>query len=344
MFKKLFGRAGRKTSVQAKARGAAATACRMESLEERQLLSASPHVKNTFADNRGQVVIRFDQEMDRSTINANSVKMYLTTSNGNEITTSLKLSVNKAGTQLTVRPLNELKANREYKLKLVANRIRSAKGGRLDGEFVSFAKLSGDGVAGGDYFFSARPYTDKFIARYTTSLGIIDINLLAAQAPITVANFLKYANSGAWDRTIFHRSLPGFIIQGGHITFENGSFGEITDDFGKIVNEFHTNPSNIRGTIAMAKLPGDPDSASREWFFNFADNRANLDNQNEGFTVFGQICTTSGFRTLDRLEAAPVDNRFPQISEAVPYYVNSSNVASPIYVLRIAIRMAIKRA
>ena len=116
-------------------------------------------------------------------------------------------------------------------------------------------------------------------------------------APLTVQNFLNYVNDGDYVNTIIHRSVPGFIVQGGGFTAEGlaellntntnpaNAIGVIPSD-PPVVNEFSSERSNLRGTIAMAKLGGDPDSATNQWFFNLADNSTNLDNQNGGFTVF----------------------------------------------------------
>lgn len=122
-----------------------------------------------------------------------------------------------------------------------------------------------------------------------TSLGTIEIELFEQSAPKTVANFLSYVNSGAYTDSFMHRSIPGFVIQGGGFTWDtvnNSGYSNIETQ-APVINEFGA--SNVRGTIAMAKLGGDPNSATSQWFFNLADNSANLDFQNGGFTVFGQV-------------------------------------------------------
>lgn len=143
------------------------------------------------------------------------------------------------------------------------------------------------------------------IARMQTSLGVIDVQLYDTETPLTVANFVSYAESGAYADSFIHRSMPGFIIQGGGYTW-NGT----TNQLGYIatnppvVNEYSPSRSNLRGTIAMAKLGSDPNSATSQWFFNLADNSANLDNQNGGFTVFGQVLH-SGMTVVDAIAALP---------------------------------------
>ena len=149
---------------------------------------------------------------------------------------------------------------------------------------------------------------------YGTNQGTIDIELYDDQAPITVANFLAYAGRGDYNNNGFiHRSVPGFIVQGGGYIY-----GEAPPPFGVFViripildppiqNEFSASRSNIRGTIAMAKLSGDPNSATSEWFFNLADNSANLDNQNGGFTVFGRVLG-NGMTVVDAIASLPIWN------------------------------------
>jgi cyclophilin family peptidyl-prolyl cis-trans isomerase len=118
-----------------------------------------------------------------------------------------------------------------------------------------------------------------------TNLGKIDVELFDDITPKTVANFFHYVSNGDYTNTIIHRSVPGFIIQGGGFFIEGNSISTIPAD-SPVENEY--NISNTRGTLAMAKLGGDPDSATTQWFFNLSDNSSILDNQNGGFTVFGQ--------------------------------------------------------
>ena len=139
------------------------------------------------------------------------------------------------------------------------------------------------------------------VVEVETDLGTIQINLYDNATPATVTNFLNYVNSGNFSDSIVHRSVPGFVIQGG---------GFITD-INAQVSEIMTNPavtnepvySNVRGTIAMAKLGNDPNSATSQWFINLANNAANLDDQNGGFTVFGEV--TEGMDIVDTIAALP---------------------------------------
>jgi cyclophilin family peptidyl-prolyl cis-trans isomerase len=114
-----------------------------------------------------------------------------------------------------------------------------------------------------------------------------------------VANFLNYVNDGDYAGSFIHRSVPGFVVQGGGFTFINGEAGSVPSD-PPIANEFGR--SNVRGTVAMAKLGNDPDSATSQWFINLADNSAVLDDSNGGFTVFG-VVEGNGMRVIDAITA-----------------------------------------
>jgi len=154
-------------------------------------------------------------------------------------------------------------------------------------------EYGGDGSAAGGFSF---PKVTR-----TLDLELYDVDQDGVDiAPLTVGNFLNYVNDGRYDGVVVNRKVPGFIVQMGGFTFRpndpvNDPVGPITADSylqtvpadAPVVNEF--NLSSIRGTIAMAKLPGDPNSATSEWFINLADNSANLDYQNGGFTVFGSV-------------------------------------------------------
>ena len=137
-----------------------------------------------------------------------------------------------------------------------------------------------------------------------TVLGDIDITLLTSVAPLTVANFLQYANRGAYNNTVFHRSVPGFIIQTGGFILAGNDFTTRVPQDPPVRNEY--NISNTRGTVAMAKLGSNPNSATNEFFFNLADNSSNLNNQNGGFTVFGRVANASSQAVVDRIASAQV--------------------------------------
>ncbi|TWT86148.1 Peptidyl-prolyl cis-trans isomerase A precursor [Pseudobythopirellula maris] len=140
------------------------------------------------------------------------------------------------------------------------------------------------------------------IVRFDTVLGDIDVRLYQGATPQTTQNFINYADDGDWDGSFIHRSVPGFVIQGGGFSFsDQGGVSDVASD-PAVMNE--PGISNLRGTIAMAKVGGDPNSATSEWFFNLDDNSANLDFQNGGFTAFGRVLG-DGMDVVDSIAALP---------------------------------------
>jgi len=156
------------------------------------------------------------------------------------------------------------------------------------------------------------------IVRVDTDSGSFILEMYADTAPVTVANFLSYVNSGAYEDTIIHRKVNNFVIQGGGFYYDPASSDIAAISVGPaIVNEFSR--SNTRGTIAMAKLGGDPNSATSQWFVNLGDNSANLDSQNGGFTVFGKVLGT-GMTAADAIGALRTVNITGAMSFSdVPY-------------------------
>ncbi|MDP2827779.1 MAG: peptidylprolyl isomerase [Sulfuricellaceae bacterium] len=144
--------------------------------------------------------------------------------------------------------------------------------------------------------------------RMQTSLGDIDIQLMDSTAPATVSNFLDYVTSGAYDYSFLHRSVPGFVIQGGGYLWNstNNIVSSIPPN-SPVANEFSPGRSNLRGTVAMAKLDNDPNSAMSQWYINLSDNSKNLDYQNGGYSVFGQVIG-NGMQVVDAIAALRVIN------------------------------------
>ena len=152
------------------------------------------------------------------------------------------------------------------------------------------------------------------IVRVSTSIGDFSIELFNDSAPVTVRNFLKYVERNAYNGTYFHRVIDDFVAQGGAYRFQPyvGPIDVPTDP--PIMNEL--NVSNSRGTIAMAKLDGDPDSATNQWFVNIADN-VNLDTLNGGFTVLG-VVLGDGMTIVDAIDNQPTVN-LGYKAESAPY-------------------------
>ncbi len=157
------------------------------------------------------------------------------------------------------------------------------------------------------------PDTSNSILQFNTTQGVVNVTLADGQSPQTVANFLDYVKSGRLDSTIFHRLASGFVLQGGGFTLEVAPTSIIPVTTGPSVkNEFPTTvPAggvNTRGTLAMAKFGSDPNSATSQYFFNLANNTANLDAQNGGFTVFAQIADGFSQRIVDNMSSiTPTD-------------------------------------
>lgn len=142
-------------------------------------------------------------------------------------------------------------------------------------------------------FTSLAPIAQATIVEFQTSQGTIQVNLFDQTTPKTVANFLQYIDEQHYTNSVVHRVSKGFVVQGGGFTFEGTWPLTRLETNTAVINE----PiySNVKGTIAMAKLGDSPNSATDQWFFNLrnsntgaADN-GNLDLQNGGFTVFGQV-------------------------------------------------------
>jgi len=141
--------------------------------------------------------------------------------------------------------------------------------------------------------------------RLTTSLGAIELELDAGKAPKTVANFLGYVDKGFYNGTIFHRVIPGFMVQGGGMLpgMKEKPAGA------KIQNEADNGLKNLTGTIAMART-SDPHSASAQFFINTVDNgfldHRGKDPQGWGYAVFGRV--TKGMDVVKKIEAVPTGN------------------------------------
>src|SRR4051794_40006148 len=143
---------------------------------------------------------------------------------------------------------------------------------------------------------------DSPVVVLETSMGPITIQLDPAKAPITVDNFLKYVDAGFYDGLIFHRVIPGFMIQGGGM---NDQMQEKTQGARPpIKNEANNGLSNLRGTISMART-SDPNSATSQFFISVVDNVRALDPNpgSAGYAVFGKV--VSGMDVVDAIVSVP---------------------------------------
>lgn len=160
------------------------------------------------------------------------------------------------------------------------------------------------------------------LVRMENALGNIHIELLDQDAPGTVENFLFYADEQRYSLSFIHRSVPDFVIQGGGfrlVTTQQGDtqIGTVeTED--PIPNEFKPENSNVRGTLSMARLGGDPDSATSQFFINLDDNDF-LDSEqdsveNDGFTVFARV-VGRGMEVADAIADLPIVSLGGALSE-----------------------------
>lgn len=147
------------------------------------------------------------------------------------------------------------------------------------------------------------PSLGKPRVRLETSYGPILLELEPTLAPRTVENFLSYVNAGHYAGTVFHRVIPGFMIQGGGFKEDltEKPAGPMIRNEGRVAQQ--AGLRNLRGTVAMARQD-DPHSASAQFFINTVDNASldtNLDDPNHfGYTVFGRV--VEGMEAVDRIE------------------------------------------
>jgi len=147
------------------------------------------------------------------------------------------------------------------------------------------------------------PFVTLELTQNRTPLGTITIALDPDKAPVSVRNFLDYVKAGHYDGTVFHRVMPGFMIQGGGYTPEL----EEKPTRESIVNEAKNGLRNSRGSVAMARLT-DPNSASSQFFINLRDNhRLDFGIDGAGYAVFGHV--VEGMEIVDRIAMVPRTSR-----------------------------------
>jgi len=133
-----------------------------------------------------------------------------------------------------------------------------------------------------------------------TNVGDITVEVFPDDAPITAKNFLQYVEDGFYDGTIFHRVIPGFVIQGGGFT---AHYKQADGQRAPIKNESDNGLNNNRGTLSMARTP-DPDSATSQFFINLSDNAPlNYQPGRPGYAVFAKV--TDGMDVVDKIAAIP---------------------------------------
>jgi cyclophilin family peptidyl-prolyl cis-trans isomerase len=170
-------------------------------------------------------------------------------------------------------------------------------------------------------------FTGALVYLIETPLGDIPVQLYPNMAPQTVANFRAYADGGDWDDSLVHRSVPGFVIQGGGFRDVAGAYAAIPTD-PPVPNEPCL--SNTAGTIAMARIGGQPNSATSQWFINLVNNTS-LDSVDGGFTAFGRV-VGGGMAVVQAIAALPVFDAlaylqlpFNQVFRSLPLFALPSD-------------------
>jgi len=198
------------------------------------------------------------------------------------------------------------------------NTVQMFVNGTLSSEFDQYTLQPDDHIV---LVYGSNP-----VVSLNTNFGPLVFELFEQQTPGTVDNFLTYVNDGDYINSFFHRSASNFVIQGGGFSTTSTTFTD-TSQFSPIP----TNPpianepgiSNVRGTVAMAKVGGDPNSATNQFFVNLQDNSGNLDAQNGGFTVFAQVLDMS---IADRIAALPIVTGNPAPFGSLPLSNNQQLV------------------
>ncbi len=169
------------------------------------------------------------------------------------------------------------------------------------------------------------------IVRFHTNLGDMDVTMIPDSAPKNVANFLNYVNKGAYNNSVIHRSAPKFVIQGGGFDTKRNPIHADAP----VVNEFKV--LNTKGTLAMAQLPGNPNSATNQWFFNLGSNN-DLNTSNNGpFTVFGRINSSTGLAVMDKIAGVPTTNLGSPFDQLPLMNYSGGDIQDSNYVLVISV-------
>lgn len=172
--------------------------------------------------------------------------------------------------------------------------------------------------------FSVCTYAANTLVEMKTSMGNIEIELFNDKAPISAKNFEDYAKANFYNGTIFHRVIPGFMIQGG------GMDANMVEKQTKapITNESSNGLKNTRGTLAMART-NNPNSATSQFFINVADNDfLNKGSMNAGYAVFGKV--TKGMDVVDKIVKVPTTS----------YGMHQDVPQQPVKILNVSVKQA----
>jgi peptidyl-prolyl cis-trans isomerase A (cyclophilin A) len=265
-------------------------------------------VLNAYMDNRGSAFVTVTQPLDKTTLSRKTAAIYVAGADnvlGTADDVRMFTTVGYRKGRLTMSAATAL--NQPYRVKLNSAVIKDVNGLALDGEFAYEGRASGNGVQGGNFDVIANFTSSKYRARFSTVEGYINV-ALTKNTPLTMANFFHYSNEGAWDGTIFHRSVRkgpqssiDIVQAGGYKVGAADNKVHQTHEESQGVNlEVHN--LHTRGTIAMARAAA-LDSGTNQWFFNVLDNPF-LDAA-PGYTVFGQATDPESLATLDALAKLP---------------------------------------
>lgn len=285
----------------------------VENLEERLVFNHvhASQILTDYLDNRGQAFFTVSVALDPTTLSRKTAAIYTAGTDGVLGTSDDVRNYSVVGYRkgrLSVRA--NLALNQAYRVILNASVIKDVNGRALDGEFNGDLKASGDGVAGGNYDVITQPAV-KTRARFSTVAGFINVGFYK-NTPVTKSNFVNYANSGAYDESIFHRAGTtadlGFnFVQGGGYNLDVANNKTVPIDTNGVTIPNEADNLNSKGTIAMANSGG-IHSASSQWFFNVANNTV-LDSTTTGgvgtYTVFGAVLDAESQTTLNALDALP---------------------------------------
>jgi cyclophilin family peptidyl-prolyl cis-trans isomerase len=172
----------------------------------------------------------------------------------------------------------------------------------------------------------AKPTPSGPVVVLDTSLGTIKIALYKEQAPLSVDSFLRYVRARHYDGTIFHRVIPGFMVQGGGFTPDMKEKATRPP----VKNEARNGLRNSRGTVAMART-NDPNSATSQFFINVRDNhRLDFGIGGAGYTVFAEV--VEGMEVADKIVAVPTTTRGDAFKDIpiTPIYLKTVREGAPL--------------
>jgi peptidyl-prolyl cis-trans isomerase A (cyclophilin A) len=283
----------------------------IENLEDRLFFSVhATRILTDYFDNRGLATFTVSVGLDTSTLTRKSAAIYTAGTDtilGTSDDVKVHTSIGYRKGQLTLRA--DLADYTPYRVVLRSGGIKDINGLALNGEFNGDNVQSGDAHSGGNYDAMCQPAA-KTRARITTLAGPINVGFYK-NTPITKSNFVTYTNSGAYDNSIFHRSITTAqggidIVQGGGFTLNTHFNSTATIDTHGVTIPNEATNLNTKGTLAMANA-GDG-TGSSQWFFNVNANTGLDTTTNSGkgsYTVFGSVLDAASQRVLEALLAYP---------------------------------------